>query len=352
MTGKTGLVLTTVAAIFLTASAASAQEVNIPYVEETQKTLRLAHGLTDGSPYDLGANRFAELVKTYSRNALNVEIFPNAQLGLEQDTAKDVQLGTLDLTLVAINNSSMWYRPLDIFIMPFIFEDRAHATNVIYGPVGQELFENYREASGVRIVSVFEWGDRSIINNTRPINQPADLEGVKIRVPKNPVMVDTYNAFGANATAIDWGELYSALQQGVADGLEGPPQGMIDMKFYDFLDYYSYINVWYGLAVILMNDQLFQSLSPANQAAILRAGDEAGWHQRWISAASHVDGLERLKELGVTVNVVKDREAFVEAVEPVWDKYRAEIGEEWFDRVADAKPQDDAWQERALKAKP
>ena len=88
----------------------------------------------------------------------------------------------------------------------------------------------------MRIISWFEWGDRAIFTNARAINKPEDLDGIKIRVPKNPVMVDTYNQLGATATAIDWGELYSALQQGLADGLEGPPQGMIDMKFYDFLE--------------------------------------------------------------------------------------------------------------------
>lgn len=118
------------------------------------------------------------------------------------------------MTLVAINNASMWYKPLDIFIMPFIFRDRVHANAVINGQVGQDLFENYRQASGNRIISVFEWGDWAIFNSKRAINHPDDLAGIKIRVPKNAVMVDTYNAFGATATAIDWGELYNALQQG------------------------------------------------------------------------------------------------------------------------------------------
>lgn len=315
----------------------SAQEIKVPYIKDTKKVLRLAHGLTAGSPYDLGANRLAELVDIYSRGEIKVKIFPNAQLGKEQDTAKDVQLGTLDMALVAINNSSMWYRPLDIFIMPFIFRDREHANAVLNGPVGKELLENYRKASGIRIISVFEWGDRAIFNKVQPINRPDDLKGVKIRVPKNPVMVDTYNAFGANATAIDWGELYSALQQGLADGLEGPPQGMIDMKFYDFLKYYSYVNVWYGLSVVLMNDKAFNSLSAEDQRAILRAGDEAGTYQRWVSTVSHLNGLSKMRELGVKVNVVANRQAFVDRVKPVWDKYKGAIGEEWFDKVVSTK---------------
>lgn len=334
--GLCNLIAIGICTFVVAVSPLRAEEIKVPYIKDTVHTLKLAHGLPPGSSYDLGANRFAELVEMYSRGEVKVKVFPSAQLGKEQDTAKDVQLGTLDMTLVAINNSSMWYKPLDIFIMPFIFRNREHANAVIDGPVGRDLFENYRKASGNRILSIFEWGDRAIFNNKRAINHPDDMKGIKIRVPKNAVMVDTYNAFGATATAIDWGELYSALQQGLADGLEGPPQGMLDMKFNDFLDYYSYVNVYYGTAVIIINDNLLNSLSEANRAAVIRAGAEAAIYQRWHSTVSHLNGLSNMKKLGVEVNVVSDRQAFIDKVRPVWEKYRAQIGDEWFDRVINA----------------
>jgi tripartite ATP-independent transporter DctP family solute receptor len=321
--------------VSLAPMTAAAQD--IPYIKKTQKTMRLAHGVVTGSPYDLGAHRFAELVDQYTKRAIQVKVFPSSQLGLEQNTAKDVQLGTLDLTLVAINNASIWYKPLDVTILPFIFRDRDHANAVVNGPVGKELFEEYRKASGVRIISVFEWGDRAIINKIRPIDTPNDLKGVKLRLPKNEVMLDTYAALGATTAAIDWGELYTALQQGVADGLEGPPQGMIDMKFTDFLKNYSYINIFYGLSVILVNDKAFQAMPKEHQEALLKAGHEAGEYQRWVSAVSHLDGLKKLQAAGVKVNVVKDRAAFVKAVQPVYEKYRKEIGEAWITKVTDAK---------------
>lgn len=315
-------------------SPASAQSTD--YVQKTQKTMRLAHGVVANSPYDLGAKRFAELVDVYTRRAIQVKVFPSAQLGLEQNTAKDVQLGTLDFTVVAINNATMWYKPLDVAVLPFIFRDRHHVNAVFNGPVGKELLENYRKASGVRIVSLFEWGDRGIINKTRAIEKPDDMKGIKIRLPKNSVMLDSYNALGATTAAIDWGELYAALQQGVADGLEGPPQGMIDMKFTDFLKFYSYVPVFYGVTVVLMNDKAFDALPKEHQDAILRAGREAGEYQRWLSAVSHVDGLANLQKIGVKVNT-PNLDAFRAAVKPVWEKYKSEIGEEWIKKVVDAK---------------
>jgi tripartite ATP-independent transporter DctP family solute receptor len=312
-------------------------KVDIPYIKPVKQTLRFAHGLPANSLYDLGAKRFSELVNQYTKGEIEVTIFASAQLGGEQTTAKMCQLGTLDISLQAVNNTSMWYRPLDVYIMPFIFRNREHVDSVLFGPIGKKIEEEYIEASHMRIISWFEWGDRAIFNNKRAVNKPDDLSGIKIRVPKNPVMVATYNQLGATATAIDWGELYSALQQGLADGLEGPPQGMIDMKFNDFLKYYSYINVFYGLADVVMNEKVFQGLSKENQQAILRAGEEAGAYQRWLSAKSHVDGLSKLSELGVQVNLVKDRQAFVDKVSPVWKKYRKKIGEELFDAVVNTK---------------
>lgn len=317
-------------------SAADAS-IEIPSVKPVKHALRLAHGLPPNSLYDLGCKRFAQLVNEYSHGEIEIKIFPRAMLGSEQATVKMVHLGTLDLSLQAVNNSTMWYSPMDIYVMPFIFKGRNHVENVLFGPVGQKLEKEFISASKMRIVSWFEWGDRCIFNKVRAINTPDDLKGICIRVPKNSVMVDTYNTLGSTAKAIDWGELYSALQQGLADGLEGPPQGMIDMKFYDFLKYYSYINVFYGLADIVMNEKLFQSMSPENQAVILRAGKEAGKYQRWVSAKSHIDGVDGLSKLGVSINRVEDRQAFVDKVKPVWDKYKGKLGEELFEAIINTK---------------
>lgn len=330
------LVAVAVGAVLYAITPVAAQTVDLPYVQKTQKTMRLAHGVVPGSPYDLGAKRFAELVEIYTRRAIQVKVFPSSQLGLEQNTAKDVQLGTLDFTVVAINNATMWYKPLDVTVLPFIFRDRQHVDAVFNGPVGKELLENYRKASGVRILSRFEWGDRGIINKTRAIEKLDDMKGIKIRLPKNSVMLDSYSALGATTTAIDWGELYAALQQGAADGLEGPPQGMIDMKFTDFLKYYSYVPVFYGVTVMLVNDKSFQALPKEHQDAIERAGREAGEYQRWLSTVSHVEGLANLQKMGVKVNV-PSLEPFRAAVKPVWEKYKTEIGDEWIKKVVDAK---------------
>lgn len=326
-----------VATLLLSSTCVWAAGGDIPYVQKEKYKLRLAHALQTDSPYDKGSNRFAQLVSIYSKGAASIQVFGNAQLGSEQDTAKDTQLGMVDFSLNAINNFSMWYPKLDVTILPMIFRDRYHVEAFLKSPVWENMKEEYRKASGLRIVSVFEWGDRGIATKNVNVEKPSDLKGVKLRLPKNPVMLDTYQALGATPAAIDWGELYSALQQGLADGLESPPQGIIDMKFSDFLKSYSAANVFYGLALIVINDKKYDSLPPEIQAAILRAGDEAGAYQRWISAVAHVDGLARLEKLGVKVNVVKDPKPFWDAVQPVYKKYGPIIGEDLIQQVRDVK---------------
>lgn len=312
-------------------------DVKLPFVKAEKKVLRLAHCLSKNSPYDKGARRFAELVEAYTQGELKVRIIPECKLGTEQEIAKMCYIGALDVALLAVNNTSMWYPPLDIYTMPFIFRDREHAEKVLFGPVGKEIEKNYLNVCNMRIISWFEWGDRAIFNNKRAIKSPENLVGIRIRVPKNSVMIDTYNALGATAIAINWGSLYSELQQNLVDGLEGPPQGMIDMKFYDFLHYYSYISVFYGLADVIINETVFQKLSKENQAAIIKAGREAGEYQRWLSKISHSKGLNELAKLGVKVNIIQDKRAFVQKVMPVWDKYRKKIGDKWFDAIINSR---------------
>ena len=114
----------TLIACFLVSVGVARAATEIKYVKTPEKTFRLAHALTEGCPYDLGAKRFAELVEVYSQGRLEVKVFPNAQLGNEVDTAKNVQLGMIDFALVPVNNMSMWFRSVDVATLPFMFRDR------------------------------------------------------------------------------------------------------------------------------------------------------------------------------------------------------------------------------------
>jgi tripartite ATP-independent transporter DctP family solute receptor len=313
--------------------------MDIPYIKANKYTLRLGSSApaSDDFIHHKAEVLFAHLVQAYSRGELKIDLYPGNQLGTETVAAKMVQLGTLDMTMLSINNATQWYPPMNVYVMPFIFRNREHVDKVIFGPVGKELEENYRKASGMRILTWFEWGDRCPLNKIRPINKPEDFHGIKMRTPKNPVMIDTYNALGAISTAVNWAELYSALQQGVADGVEGPPKGLHQMKFTEILNFYSYIPVFYGLQPILINEKSFQRLSKEDQEIMIKAAQIAGKYQRWGSVLDHQEGLDILRKAGIHVNIVKDRQPFIEKVRPVWKKYREKIGAEWFEKIVNTQ---------------
>jgi len=307
------------------------------WVKNTKHTLRIGHCVSERFAYHLGCLRFAELAKVYTRGQVEIKIYPNFQLGSEQVQNKNVQIGTQDMALTAINNAAPWYPPLDIFIQPYIFADREHAFKVADGPIGSGLKEKFRKASGMRILALFEYGWRCVANNKRPIRKVKDFDGILIRVPKNPVMIDTFNALGAQATPIAWGETFNALQQGVVDAFDGTAPVILDLKFYEVIKYFSLTNHFYGFASIQMNEKKFQSLSNPIQEAILRAAREAEIYQRWVSAMQHLTAADAMMKKGVNVNKIEDLGPFRSKVEKVWNKYESKIGKEFFDAVASAR---------------
>jgi len=335
---KKDIWLLTVIVFFVTVSLTfTSYCIGADATKKPKYTLRLGHCVSDRHAYHLGSVRLAELVKEYTGGEAEIKIYPNFQLGTEQVQNKNVQMGTQDMSLGAINNLAPWYAPLNIFMQPYIFRDREHAFKVADGSVGQSLREGFIKATGMRLVTFFEYGWRCIANNKRPINKVDDFKGILVRVPKNAVMIDTYNALGAQATPIAWGETFNALQQGVVDGFEGTPPIVLDLKFYEVIKYLSLSNTFYGFSNIVINEKTFQKLPQSVQDAILRAAKEAENYQRELSIKQHNDAGSELNKKGVIVNNIDDLNPFRQKVQKVWTKYESQIGKELFDAVVAVK---------------
>jgi len=307
------------------------------FAKKTKYTLKYGHGLPPESAYHEGAVRFAELCEVYSRGELEVKIYPSMQLGSEQEQFKACQIGTQDLALGAINNAAPFYPPWNVFIMPYAFRSNEHAFNVADGVVGKELKEKYLKATGLRTVSLFHLGFRSLGNSKRAIFKPEDLKGVLFRVPKNPVMIDTTKAMGADVIAMAWSEVFNALKQGVVDGHDVPPGISLSMKFYDAGEkYYSLTKHFYAFASVLMCEKSFQKLPKHLQDVVMRAGKEAADYQRWVSLLGTTAALKAMEGHGVKINDVDDMNAFRVLVKPVWAKFGKKIPEipYWLDKIA------------------
>ncbi len=306
---------------------------------QAQTTLKLGHVSSADNVYHLGALRFAERVSALTNGSVKVDALCCAQLGNDVAQAKTVQLGAQDLAIVSSNNLAQFYAPIDIFSLPALFEDIPSAQKAVFGPVGAEIFESFRKATGMRVIYTTAWGSRSMINNKRSITKPDDMQDLLIRSPGSPVMNATYKAMGANPTPVAFAELFTALQQKTVDGADMSPCDVLSLKYYEVQQYLTTTNLFTGFGMVVMNDRKFQSLKPAEQEAILKAGREAGEYSWGLTAQCDKDGIARSKKQGLTVVELtpEQRAPFFQFARGVWPEFEKRVGgKELIDRLANA----------------
>ncbi|SFR09682.1 TRAP transporter substrate-binding protein [Desulfoscipio geothermicus] len=298
-------------------------------------TLRVGHVLSPEHSYQLGLEKFAELVAEKTGGTVEVQIFPSSQLGNERDLVEGMQLGTVEMGLISTGPISGFVPEVMLFDLPYIFESTEHAEKVLDGEVGQLIDKKLLDA-GIRNLAWWEQGFRSVYNNTRPIEKPEDMNGIKIRVMENPLMVDTFNIMGGNATPMAWGEVFTALQQGTIDGAEGAAETAYTGGFGDVTKYGSLTKQFYSAVPLLIAEPVFQKLSPEQQKAVQAAAVEARDYERRIIREREKEFIQKLKDAGVTFNE-PDLAPFRQAVQPLYDKYAGEVGgKELIQKVQDA----------------
>ena len=321
----------------LTASLLVIAGITSPVHAET--VLKLGHVSSAENVYHKGALRFAERVAELTDGSVTVDALCCAQLGNDVAQAKTVQLGAQDLAIVSSNNLAQFYPAIDIFSLPALFEDIPSAQKAVFGPVGDEIFENFRKATGMRVVYTTAWGTRALINDKRSIKQPSDLDGILIRSPGSPVMNATYKAMGAAPTPVAFAELFTALQQKTVDGADMSPCDVLSLKYYEVQSHLTTSNLFTGFGMVVMNDRKFQSLSEAEQDAILQAGREAGEYSWGLTAACDEAGIAKSKEAGLEVVELtpEQRAPFFELARSVWPEFEERVGgRELLDRLVEA----------------
>lgn len=293
-----------------------------------ETVLKLGHVSSADNVYHKGALRFAERVDELTDGSVKVDALCCAQLGNDVAQAKTVQLGAQDLAIVSSNNLAQFDPRIDIFSLPALFQDIPSAKKAVFGPVGDEVFENFREATGLRVIYTTAWGSRSLINNRGSIEKPDDLEGLLIRSPGSPVMNATYKSFGASPTPVAFAELFTALQQKTVDGADMSPCDVLSLKYYEVQDHLTTSNLFTGFGMVVMNDRKFQSLSDKEQQAILDAGREAGEYSWGLTEQCDQDGLAKAKEVGMDVVELtpEQRQPFFDQARTVWGDFEERVG--------------------------
>jgi tripartite ATP-independent transporter DctP family solute receptor len=264
----------------------------------------------------------AERVEQKSGGQLRVEIFPNQQLGTERESIELLQIGSVGMTKVAASVMESFAPNTKVLSLPYLFRDKEHHFSVLDGPIGKDLLTQ-GEKFWLRGLTYYDAGSRSFYTKSKPINTPADLTGLKIRVLESKTAMNMVTSLGGSPTPISWGELYTSLQQGVVDGAENNAPSFFLSRHYEVCKHYS-INEHTMLPdILLISTVVWESLSPQEQQWLQEAADESKVYQRTLWVEAEQEALDAVRAAGVSITY-PDKAPFAKKVEGLYESYRTE----------------------------
>ncbi|CAN5396862.1 DctP family TRAP transporter solute-binding subunit [soil metagenome] len=319
-----GLALAAVALAF--SAAAPAQTYKSEY--------KMSLVLGPAYPWGKGGEIWANLVRERTQGRINIKLYPGVSL-IQGDQTREfsaLRQGVIDLAVGSTINWSPQVKQLNLFSLPFLMPDYAAMDALTQGEVGKEIFKIIDKA-GVMPLAWGENGYREISNSKLAIKKPEDLKGLKIRVVGSPLFLDTFTALGANPTQMSWADAQPALATGAVDGQENPMAIYTSAKLYTMAQ--KHVTMWGYVAdplIFVVNKDIWASWTPADQAIVKQAAVDAGKQEVAIARKGLAEAdrplLKEIASHGVTVTQLspQEREAFVKATRPVYDKWKNQIG--------------------------
>ena len=294
--------------------------------------INIAYAGTEDSTYGI----FTTLFKKHAESMVEgVSIKPRccAALITEDEAFKALQLGTVDMAIITGNNVSPHYPLWDAFVLPYIFYDRDHGYRVLDSEVGSGFRDAFEKKTNVRVMG---WGNivyRDFYNTVRPINTMADMAGIKIRVPKNEVMIATFQEFGAAPIPLPWSETPPALQTGTVQGGDNGTTFIKTLKFYEIAPYLAILEHFASFAPLFASDRLMAKLSPEQREGLRRAGRETDLEYRRVMVKQIADVHQFLAEEGKMQVTHPQRDDFVAAAQRVQNTWLADKSPEFRELV-------------------
>jgi tripartite ATP-independent transporter DctP family solute receptor len=287
--------------------------------------------LPSAFPWGQAADKWVELVNERSEGRINMKIYSNSQL-VSGDQTKEfsaMRSGLIDMAVGSTINWSPQVPELNLFSLPFLMPDYAAIDAITQGEVGEAVFAAIQK----RGVTPLAWGEngfRELSNSKRAISEPADVEGLKIRVVGSPLFQDTFNALGANPTQMSWADAKPALTTGAVDGQENP-LSVFDVARIDQVGQ-AHLTLWHYMAdplVFGVNNRVWATFSADDQALLKQAAIDAGQWEIEKSRSELDATLAAIKERGVTVTELTpaQRDAFISATQSVYKEWAPRIGE-------------------------
>jgi TRAP-type transport system periplasmic protein len=287
-----------------------------------QTEIKLGHVGEPGSLFQKSADEYARRANAKLGDKAKVVVYGSSQLGGDSEMIQKLKLGTIDMALPSTVMSSQ-VDLFGVFEMPYIVKNRQHM-----GRIEKELFwaklAPEAEKKGLKVLAVWENGERHLTNSKRPIRVPADLQGIKLRVPEGKWRVKMFQAYGANPSPMKFSELFTALQTGVMDGQENPFTQIYSAKLQEVQKYLSLSGHVYTPAYLTVGKTKWDAL-PADVRKVLE--DTAKETQAYVyETAAKDDGdlLGKLKAAGMQVNDV-DKDAFIAASRAIYDEFGKEV---------------------------
>jgi len=286
------------------------------------RTIKIGHGLDQLHPVHKAMEFMAERVAEKSDGKILMSIYPSQQLGTERECLELLQIGSLGMTKVSSSVLEGFSPNFKVFSLPYIFRNDEHKFKFFESDFGKGLLRS-TEKFWLRGLCYYDAGSRSFYTKNKPIIEPDDLKGLKIRTQESPTSVKLVNALGGSATPISWGELYTALQQGVVDGAENNPPSFYLSKHYEVCKHYSLDEHTSVPDVLLISTVIWDDLSDQEKVWIQEAADESYQYQKELWQIATIEALDEVQKAGVKI-YYPDKNLFNEKVQSLIDDFNSE----------------------------
>ncbi len=284
-----------------------------------QKVVYLAHTLPTSHPVHQGMEVFAKEVARESNGALNVKIFPDGQLGTEREVLELLQIGSIAMTKVSAAAMANFAPEFKVMGVPYLFRDKEHLFNVLEGKTGEAILAGGSEYL-LRGLCFYDAGSRSFYTKNRPIKTPEDLKGLKIRVMNHQMSVAMVNEMGGSATPMAYGELYTALQQGVVDGAENNPPSFVTSGHYEVCKFYTIDQHSSIPDVLVVGTKYWDTLSEKEKEWMKTAAKSSTKAQKEFWAKNVEECMTKLKAANVEI-FYPDKKLFAEKSKAVLEEF-------------------------------
>jgi TRAP-type transport system periplasmic protein len=305
---------------------------------EYKATMKLACTQSMDHPYMVGAQKFADLIKERTQGRIAIKLYPSSQLGKgEREMTEGIQQGAIDLLVTSTGPLGGFSPSINILDFPFLFRDFKHVDRVLDGAIGKKLLGDFEKVN-IEALAFWENGFRHLTNSRRPVKKVEDGKGLKIRTMENKVHLAAWKAAGFNPTPMAWGEVFTALQQGVIDGQENPIAVFYSNKLWDAgQKYFSLTAHVYSPALLLLSKKTFDAMPKEDRQLFLRTGVEVAAFQRRINRDEEEAKLAEVAKHGVTVTRDVDRESFRKAMAPVYSEFGGQFSKAEIDAITKAR---------------